>query len=122
MSVLTGRGPVRPGRDPVRPRPPAPPEPHPVRPPRPKTRPGRTGPGRQDPPPDPRGFLDTAGAIALFALRLLRATPGVRHYAGEAIRQAALIVTGSTLVILVIAFFAGGSCGLESSALARASS
>ncbi len=34
-------------------------------------------------------------------------------------RQAALIATGSTLVIMAIAFLAGGSCGLESTALAR---
>jgi phospholipid/cholesterol/gamma-HCH transport system permease protein len=75
---------------------------------------------RRDPPPDPEGIVETAGAIAGFAARLLRAIPDVRHYAGEALRQAAIIVTGSTLVILAIAFFAGGSCGLESSALARA--
>ncbi len=75
---------------------------------------------RRDPPPDPEGILETAGAIAGFAARLVRAIPHVRHYAGEALRQAAIIVTGSTLVILAIAFFAGGSCGLESSALARA--
>jgi phospholipid/cholesterol/gamma-HCH transport system permease protein len=75
---------------------------------------------RHDPPPDPVGVVDTAGAIATFAGKLVRELPAVRHYAGEAVRQAATIVTGSTLVILVIAFFAGGSCGLESSALARA--
>jgi phospholipid/cholesterol/gamma-HCH transport system permease protein len=79
-----------------------------------------TGEPRRDPPPDPEGILDTAGAIAGFALRLGRALPQVRHYGGEAIRQAAIVVTGSTLVIVAIAFFAGGSCGLESSALARA--
>ena len=38
---------------------------------------------------------------------------------GEAIRQAAIIATGSTMVILAITFLAGGSCGLESTALAR---
>jgi phospholipid/cholesterol/gamma-HCH transport system permease protein len=75
---------------------------------------------RRDPPPDPRGIIETAGAIGAFAIKLGRALPYVRHYAGETIRQAAIIVTGSTLVILAIAFFAGGSCGLESSALARA--
>jgi phospholipid/cholesterol/gamma-HCH transport system permease protein len=31
-----------------------------------------------------------------------------------------LVATGSTLVLVAVAFFAGGSCGLESSALARA--
>jgi phospholipid/cholesterol/gamma-HCH transport system permease protein len=75
---------------------------------------------RRDPPPDPVGILDTAGAITLFAVRLGRELPRVRHYAGEALRQASIVATGSTLVILAIAFFAGGSCGLESSALARA--
>jgi phospholipid/cholesterol/gamma-HCH transport system permease protein len=79
----------------------------------------RTAVPRHDPPPDPRGVLDTAGAIAGFTVRLLRETPQVRHYTGEALRQAAIIVTGSTLIIVAIAFFAGGSCGLESSALAR---
>jgi phospholipid/cholesterol/gamma-HCH transport system permease protein len=75
---------------------------------------------RRDRPPDPIGLLDTAGAIAAFAARLAKDLPNVRHHAAEALRQAALIVTGSTLVITIIAFFAGGSCGLESSALARA--
>ena len=75
---------------------------------------------RHDPPPDPHGILPTAGAITGFAVHLARNLPHVRHYSGEALRQAAIIVTSSTLVILAIAFFAGGSCGLESSALARA--
>jgi phospholipid/cholesterol/gamma-HCH transport system permease protein len=75
---------------------------------------------RHDPPPDPHGVLDTAGAITLFSFRLLRDLPRVRHHAGEALRQAAVVVTSSTLVIVAIAFFAGGSCGLESSSLARA--
>jgi phospholipid/cholesterol/gamma-HCH transport system permease protein len=77
-------------------------------------------PRRHDPPPDPSGVVDTAGSIARFAARLLRALPSVRHYGGEALRQAAIVVTSSTLVIIALAFFAGGSCGLESSALARA--
>jgi phospholipid/cholesterol/gamma-HCH transport system permease protein len=75
---------------------------------------------RRDPPPDPHGVLQTAGAIAQFGATLVRNLHHVRHYVGETIRQAAIIVTGSTLVIVAIAFFAGGSCGLESSALARA--
>jgi phospholipid/cholesterol/gamma-HCH transport system permease protein len=75
---------------------------------------------RRDPPPDPVGVLDTAGAIAAFAVRVVRDVPRTRHYLGETVRQAAIIVTGSTLVIVSLAFFAGGSCGLESSSLARA--
>jgi phospholipid/cholesterol/gamma-HCH transport system permease protein len=74
---------------------------------------------RQDPPPDPRGVLATAGALAGFAVALARALPRVRHHGAEVIRQAAIIATSSTLVVVAIAFFAGGSCGLESSALAR---
>jgi len=80
----------------------------------------RSHPRRRDPGADPVGVLDTAGAIVLFGGRLGRELPQVRHYVGEALRQAAIIATGSTLVILAIAFFAGGSCGLESSALSRA--
>jgi phospholipid/cholesterol/gamma-HCH transport system permease protein len=75
---------------------------------------------RRDPPRDPAGVLDTAAAIVAFGVRLARELPHVRHYVGETLRQAAIVATGSTLVILAIAFFAGGSCGLESSALARA--
>ena len=75
---------------------------------------------RRDPPADPQGLLEIAGATAIFAWRLGRELPHVRKYAAEALRQAALVVTGSTLVILAIAFFAGGSCGLESSSLAEA--
>jgi phospholipid/cholesterol/gamma-HCH transport system permease protein len=75
---------------------------------------------RHDPPPDPHGVIETAGALAHFTLRLGAELPRVRHHTGEALRQAAIIVTSSTLVIVLIAFFAGGSCGLESSALARA--
>jgi phospholipid/cholesterol/gamma-HCH transport system permease protein len=75
---------------------------------------------RFDPPPDAYGVVATAGALAGFTWRLGVELPRVRHHVGEALRQGAIIVTSSTLVILLIAFFAGGSCGLESSALARA--
>jgi phospholipid/cholesterol/gamma-HCH transport system permease protein len=73
-----------------------------------------------DPPPPARGALQEAGDVATFAWRLAREVRHVGPYLGEAVRQAALIATGSTLVIVVIAFLAGGSCGLESSSLARA--
>lgn len=69
--------------------------------------------------PQPRGWLELLGELASFGRDLARATPDVRHHAAEATRQAALIATGSTLVMLVVAFLAGGSCGLESTALAR---
>jgi phospholipid/cholesterol/gamma-HCH transport system permease protein len=58
--------------------------------------------------------------MALFGLRIIRLAPKVRMYAGEVLRQAGLVVTGSTLVIVFVTFLAGQSCGLESSFLARA--
>ncbi|MEA2125094.1 MAG: phospholipid/cholesterol/gamma-HCH transport system permease protein [Solirubrobacteraceae bacterium] len=64
-------------------------------------------------------MLATIGEIAAFTVRLVRELPRVSAYAGEVLRQAAIIAASSTLVICVIAFLAGGSCGLESSALAR---
>ncbi len=84
-----------------------------MRAPAPRTR-------RFDRPPAPTDPLQRAGDVVDFALRLARVLPSVRGYAAEALRQAALIATGSTLVIVAIAFLAGGSCGLESSSLARA--
>jgi phospholipid/cholesterol/gamma-HCH transport system permease protein len=66
-----------------------------------------------------KGFFFLAGDISSFTWRTLKEFRNVRGFAGEAIRQAGLIATGSVKVILAIAFLAGGSCGLESSALAR---
>ncbi|MDX6665455.1 MAG: phospholipid/cholesterol/gamma-HCH transport system permease protein [Solirubrobacteraceae bacterium] len=68
----------------------------------------------------PDGFLQTAGDVGVFAGRLARELRRAAGHGGEVLRQAALIATGSTAVIMAIAFFAGGSCGLESSSLARA--
>lgn len=67
----------------------------------------------------PRGWFELLAELASFARTLGRALPHVRRYGGEAVRQAALIATGSTLVMVAVAFLAGGSCGLESTALAR---
>jgi len=67
-----------------------------------------------------KGLLFLTGDIAAFTWRALTQLRVPSAYLAEALRQAALIATGSVLVILAIAFFAGGSCGLESSALARA--
>ncbi|MCW3039179.1 MAG: hypothetical protein JWM31_1084, partial [Solirubrobacterales bacterium] len=80
----------------------------------------RNGPTAFDPPPDPRGALQTAGDVTRFGWRLFRSLRDVRPYFSEVLRQAALIATGSVLVIVSVAFLAGASCGLESSSLARA--
>jgi phospholipid/cholesterol/gamma-HCH transport system permease protein len=70
--------------------------------------------------PAPRGPLELLAELAAFAVVLGRQLRPARAYAGEAVRQASLVALHSTLVILVIAFLAGGSCGLESTTLARA--
>jgi len=74
---------------------------------------------RREALPPPRGALATVGELGTFAWRLGRELPRARSHADEVVRQAAVVATGSTLVICAIAFMAGGSCGLESSALAR---
>jgi phospholipid/cholesterol/gamma-HCH transport system permease protein len=75
---------------------------------------------RRDPLPAPRGALATVGDVAGFGARAALGLRQVTPYAAEALRQAATIALGSTMVIVSIAFLAGGSCGLESSTLARA--
>lgn len=65
------------------------------------------------------GFFGLVGDIAVFTYKALREVPRARAYGAEILRQAAIIATGSVLVIVSIAFLAGGSCGLESTALAR---
>jgi phospholipid/cholesterol/gamma-HCH transport system permease protein len=84
------------------------------------TRAARPPTRRFDPRPAPRGLLQETGDIAQFAVALLRSLRHVGPYLGEALRQAAIIATGSTLVIVLITFFAGASCGLEGSTLAAA--
>lgn len=70
--------------------------------------------------PPARDTLELLPELLSFARALVRELPHVRAYAGEALRHAAAIATGSVAVMLGIAFLAGGSCGLESTALARA--
>lgn len=65
------------------------------------------------------GFLGLVGEVGTFGWRGLLQIRHAREFSAEVARQAALIATGSTLVIMAIAFLAGGSCGLESTALAR---
>jgi phospholipid/cholesterol/gamma-HCH transport system permease protein len=63
--------------------------------------------------------VKVVGEVGAFAVALARLLPHTMRYGGEILRQAAIVAASSTLVICVIAFLAGGSCGLESSALAR---
>jgi phospholipid/cholesterol/gamma-HCH transport system permease protein len=66
-----------------------------------------------------QGLLYLTGDIAAFMWRSLRELPYARRFLAEAIRQAGIIATASVGVMIVIAFLAGGSCGLESTELAR---
>jgi phospholipid/cholesterol/gamma-HCH transport system permease protein len=64
--------------------------------------------------------IDSAGEYAGFALDGIGGLRKVGDYAGEALRQAALIATGSMLVVVFVSFLAGATCGLEGSAISRA--
>jgi len=74
------------------------------------------------PPPksDRLPVIDAAGDYAGFAIDGIRGLRKVGDYAGEALRQAALIATGSMLVVVFVSFLAGATCGLEGSAISRA--
>jgi phospholipid/cholesterol/gamma-HCH transport system permease protein len=64
--------------------------------------------------------VDSAGEYADFAFRGVGGLRRVSDYAGEALRQAALIAAGSMLVVVFVSFLAGATCGLEGSAISRA--
>jgi phospholipid/cholesterol/gamma-HCH transport system permease protein len=65
------------------------------------------------------GVLFLVGDAALFMGRAVRDLRHIRRLLPETLRQAGIIATTSVLVIVLIAFLAGGSCGLESTSLAR---
>jgi phospholipid/cholesterol/gamma-HCH transport system permease protein len=65
------------------------------------------------------GFFGLIGDVAAFSWSAIRQVGHARRFGAEIVRQAAIIATGSTLVIMAISFLAGGSCGLESTSLAR---
>jgi phospholipid/cholesterol/gamma-HCH transport system permease protein len=67
--------------------------------------------------PDPFGGL---GAYAEFTWRGMREIRRLGPYASEVLRQAAIIASGSTLVIIFTTFLVGNACGLEASAAGRA--
>ncbi|HEX6388649.1 MAG TPA: ABC transporter permease [Solirubrobacteraceae bacterium] len=65
-------------------------------------------------------MFELAGELVTFGWRALRAMPRARNYAGEVLRQVALLASGSTMVIVFACFLVGQSCGLEAAYLARA--
>jgi phospholipid/cholesterol/gamma-HCH transport system permease protein len=70
--------------------------------------------------PDYVPVVDSAGEYASFLVAGIRGIRGVGKYADEVLRQTALLISGSLLVIVAIAFMAGATCGIEGSAISQA--
>jgi phospholipid/cholesterol/gamma-HCH transport system permease protein len=64
----------------------------------------------------PREWVAAAGEIASFAGSVVRDVWGLRvlRFAGEALRQAGILIVGSTLIIWALVFIIGlSTCGIE---------
>jgi phospholipid/cholesterol/gamma-HCH transport system permease protein len=63
----------------------------------------------------PKGWLAALGDVVKFAARVLGEVFGLRvfRFFGEALRQAGVLILGSTLVIWGLAFILGLQCGIE---------
>ncbi|GAA4115821.1 ABC transporter permease [Nocardioides fonticola] len=59
------------------------------------------------------GLFETFGEIFKFSMATFRAMPGLRLYPTEVIRQAAILVVSSGLVIFLMEFVIGAQCGIE---------
>ena len=70
----------------------------------------------------PRGWLNSIGEIARFCSQVLGLNYSGRVFAffGEALRQAGILVLGSTIVIWGLVFILGLQCGIEGAYLLRA--
>lgn len=68
----------------------------------------------------PDGALATTGDVALFGVQTARELTHIRPFLPEVLRQAAIIATGSTLIIIFTTFLLGSAGGQEASAVARA--
>lgn len=66
-------------------------------------------------PSGSRDPLVVLGEWAQFIGAALRETKRLGPYGAEVLRQAAIIATGSTLVIVFVCFLIGSSCGVEAS-------
>src|SRR5256885_9214881 len=69
----------------------------------------------------PRDWVAALGDIAKFAGRDFREVFGLRvfRFFGEALRQAGILILGSTLVIWSLAFILGLQCGIEGAYFSR---
>src|SRR5204863_4875242 len=63
----------------------------------------------------PRGWVQSFGEIVRFAAQDFREIFGLRvfRFFGEALRQAGILIVGSTLVIWGLVFISGLECGIE---------
>jgi phospholipid/cholesterol/gamma-HCH transport system permease protein len=70
----------------------------------------------------PRGWVEAFGEIAKFVAQVFREIFGLRvfKFFGETLRQAGILIMGSTLVIWGLVFIAGLSCGVEGAYFTRA--
>jgi phospholipid/cholesterol/gamma-HCH transport system permease protein len=69
----------------------------------------------------PRDWLASLGDIAKFAARVFGEVFGLRvfRFFGEALRQAGVLILGSTMVIWSLAFILGLQCGIEGAYFSR---
>jgi phospholipid/cholesterol/gamma-HCH transport system permease protein len=70
----------------------------------------------------PREWVESFGEIAKFVAQVFREIFGLRvfKFFGEALRQAGILIIGSTLVIWGLVFISGLTCGIEGAYLNRA--
>ncbi|HEX8855357.1 MAG TPA: ABC transporter permease [Thermoleophilaceae bacterium] len=70
----------------------------------------------------PRDWMESFGDIARFCARVIYEvfTLRVMRFFGEALRQAGILILGSTLVIASLAFILGLQCGIEGAYFTRA--
>src|SRR5437588_8378496 len=69
-----------------------------------------------------RDWVQACGEIAKFVAQVFRDIFGLRvfRFFGEALRQAGILIVGSTLVIWGLVFISGLECGIEGAYLDRA--
>jgi len=63
--------------------------------------------------------VDVAGTFSGFVLQVLGAFRFLPRYSSEVLRQVGLLATGSVLVIVLLAFVAGASCGIAAEAFGQ---
>src|SRR5881227_2721770 len=70
----------------------------------------------------PRGWVESFGDLAKFIGQVFREIFGLRvfKFFGEALRQAGILILGSTIVIWGLVFIVGLQCGIEGAYFTRA--